>query len=48
MEVSVMFEVCLFCVAAEVLGITLTEVMGVALAQIITTAGEQLVADYLK
>jgi len=47
MGVSVMFEVCLFC-AAEVLGITLTEVMGVALAQIITTAGEQLVADYLK
>ena len=43
-----MFEVCLYCVAAEVLGITVTEVLGIVLAQVLTAACEELIEDCTK
>lgn len=39
-----MFEICLFSVLAEVLGITLSEVLGVALGHLMIAAINQAIA----
>lgn len=43
-----MFEICLSCVAAEVLGITLTEVLGMAVSHMVVTVCEKPIEACVK